>query len=407
MRKQLKLFAILFALFTLSSCQKEQRVLDSQHGQLLTKSNSDSDCKLDYQIQLAYSDNGESYTFPNGLQVQKYDSIYVLGGDVIIPKKIVDSLNNITPQRSAVHTVFNGLWHKGILYYLMDSNLESPQRVTQAINMFEQLTGLVFFPRTNQPDYIKFVSEDPKKTYIEGVGRTGGRQKINLAKWADYDDVAHEIGHAVGLYHEHGRQDRDEYVNILWGNIPTDVLSNFQKYNVVNGEDFADFDYSSLMIYPSLVRINNAQTTVITKKDGSYIYPNYTLSTGDIAGIKYLYGPPYAKCVTTVDSFDEYVGGGLDTYSSVLKNVLFFYSDKELIQPTTTSTPRLIQVACETRVTLNGGSQVEITEDLISIVIPPGTTSYVLPDSSYEYRTEYGYVVYEKRVSYIIRGAGF
>jgi hypothetical protein len=407
MRKQLKLVAILLALFTLSSCQKEQRVLDSQHGQLLTKSNSDSDRKLDYQIQLAYSDNGESYTFPNGLQVQKYDSIYVLGGDVIIPKKIVDSLNNITPQRSAVHTVFNGLWHNGIVYYIIASNLENSQRVTQAINIFEQSTGLVFLPRTNQADYIKFVSDDPDRTFTEGVGRTGGRQKINLATWAAYEDAAHEIGHAIGLYHEHARQDRDDFVDILWNNIPSYLLSNFQKYNVANGADFGDFDYNSIMIYPSLVRINDTQTTVITKKDGSYIYPNYTLSIGDIAGIKYLYGPPYGKCVTTVGSFEEYSGGGLDTYSSVLNNVLYFYSDKEMTLPITTSTPRLIQVACETRVTLNGGAQVDITEDLMNIVIPPGTTSYVLPDSSYEYRAEYGYLVYEKRVSYIFKGAGF
>ena len=43
-------------------------------------------------------------------------------------------------------------------------------------------------------------------------GRGGGEQFIFLHETCDWRIVVHEIGHAVGLWHEHQRQDRDRYL---------------------------------------------------------------------------------------------------------------------------------------------------------------------------------------------------
>lgn len=56
------------------------------------------------------------------------------------------------------------------------------------------------------------------------VGRIGGRQTISVGN-ADgsiicrHGNIVHEIAHSVGFFHEHSRPDRDDYVNVHWGNV--------------------------------------------------------------------------------------------------------------------------------------------------------------------------------------------
>ena len=58
----------------------------------------------------------------------------------------------------------------------------------------------------------------------------------------------HEILHALGMVHEQCRPDRDDYVEIIFANIRTDALGNFET----NRESYTNnvwYDYGSVMHY--------------------------------------------------------------------------------------------------------------------------------------------------------------
>ena len=67
--------------------------------------------------------------------------------------------------------------------------------------------------------------------------------------------VAHEIGHALGLYHEQNRSDRDNYINVYLDR--TSKPEAFTKYaetytyTVKGGAEWGPYDLSSIMHYSS------------------------------------------------------------------------------------------------------------------------------------------------------------
>lgn len=102
----------------------------------------------------------------------------------------------------------------------------------------------------------------------------------------------HEIGHAIGLFHEQTRHDRDQYVKIIWENVEPDNRFNFEKHSKVVGTDTGEYDFGSIMHYgPNAFSVDPANKKTIVRLDGKdFEEQRDGLSDTDLLGVEAMYG---------------------------------------------------------------------------------------------------------------------
>ena len=120
------------------------------------------------------------------------------------------------------------------------------------------------------------------------VGMKGGEQVINLAPRCNTGNTVHEIGHALGLWHEQSRADRNHYIFIDWGNIDEKKKYNFNQH-IIDGKDFGEYDYGSIMHYGAYAFSKNGQQTIFPYDTEAKIGQREKLSDKDIAAVNAMY----------------------------------------------------------------------------------------------------------------------
>ena len=240
------------------------------------------------------------------LDYEVIDGMAVHGGDIVLgtaaaAAAAAPSRQPAEPERSegparrdiAGVSSASSLWPGGRAPYEIDDGVESAlrERIHAAIEEWNAKTVISLFPRTDEPSYVRFEMVDSGRPCSAFVGYfTNSPTKVFLPPNCGTNGVLHEIGHAVGLFHEHQRPDRDSFIAVPTDSLQLGLGSTWAAHagDRVSGP----YDYRSIMHYPSARAISIPRG----------IPAGFTgaLSAGDIDGVARLYGkPPETVTVST------------------------------------------------------------------------------------------------------------
>lgn len=238
-------------------------------------------------------------------------------GDMEILIANLKAWRNQLAGRPSPKSTFDGsvpLWTDGKIYYTFDVSVSTAKQraFLDGAAEWAMFANLQFIARTTQTNYMTVLENAGLSGGQSAVGMIGGQQFLQIGPSAwNRPTICHELGHTLGLVHEHQRSDRDSYVTVFTNNVQGGQLGNFIKFS--NSRNVGTYDFLSVMHYnTNSFSVNPATLPTV------YPLPAYiqfatlmgakfdpVLSFLDRAGMatNYGVGPPVTSVVTnTADS---------------------------------------------------------------------------------------------------------
>lgn len=192
-------------------------------------------------------------------------------------------------------------WTNRTVPYVISPLYEPDDRITiyQAIRTINFMTCVNFVPWNGKSkDYLLIYPVKSPKGCWSHVGKTGGAQILSLQPpdedgphcLKDEGRPLHELLHALGIFHEHSRNDRDRFIKIHWSNIRPEYRDNFEKKSTQNTTYSFEYDYDSIMHYKKgSFSINKDKPTISAKMSKVKFGQRKALSKTDCLKINDLY----------------------------------------------------------------------------------------------------------------------
>uniref|UniRef100_A0A0N5AT55 Metalloendopeptidase n=1 Tax=Syphacia muris TaxID=451379 RepID=A0A0N5AT55_9BILA len=163
-------------------------------------------------------------------------------------------------------------WQKLTISYrfeVYDGNSSWKNVIRAALKHLEEQTCFRFQENGLDRDYLSYFRGSG---CWSNVGRIGGRQQISIGNGCEHVGiVAHETLHALGLWHEQSRSDRDQYIYINYNNIYAGTQGNFERRSTANTDNMGQpYDLGSVMHYGSKAFTTDYNKYTILTRDSKY-----------------------------------------------------------------------------------------------------------------------------------------
>jgi hypothetical protein len=193
-------------------------------------------------------------------------------------------------------TYATNTWPDGIVHYRFHASVTPAQQqvALAAMAELEAACDVHFVPWSGQAAVVEWQSIQ-FGNFSSSIGRSGGVQFVQISAWNWRVIVIHELGHALGLWHEMQRPDRSQWITVNYPNIAPALWFAFNT----GGVPFGPYDFDSVMHYPRHLWTDNGLESIsplpeyrefgmlaghFKHVDGTY------LSNGDIQVLQSLYG---------------------------------------------------------------------------------------------------------------------
>jgi hypothetical protein len=234
----------------------------------------------------------------------------ILEGDILLDH--VDDIGSMAPSARQPYGLgtaeSSSLWPKVAGVYTIPYVITAGNATTikTAVSRFNTVfKGLLkFVPRAGQADYVNFdLTLPPGNSCYSYVGDIhSGSQAIQGGSDCPLPSLLHEMGHAVGLYHEQSRFDRDTYISFFLDNVYDGQESQF-AHPVGDAQNVGGYDFGSVMHYYPYAFSRNGQLVMESKPAGIEFGEATTYSAGDIDTIRRIYhAAPQTVTIASVPS---------------------------------------------------------------------------------------------------------